>query len=417
MTERLATRKLSRTRKGLLLAVAALLALGAALLSFGPTVDRGKRPTAQDIALARGLIDQVKAAQAAGKPVDLDLDNRELRALSALVTDAAGHRKVAAEVRDGVFTARASLPLVAGLWFNASATIAGTHEGFPEFRLKLGHVPLPPSLSRRSADLARWWLARKGVELPELDRTVRGFEVGASTVSARLALPRSTGLVGHMVSAAGAPVDAKLVARIYCGLAAAEAEPPVDLTALVRRAFHEASEAEPAEYNRAAFVALALHVVGERADPLAPGPDDIRARCPAPAAPVLLRERADLAQHWAFSAALTAVLGEQTASNLGEWKELHDSLPAGSGFSFVDLAADRSGVHLARRAVAPETARATALSLKRISERDLLPDTLVEAPEGLSDVDFSRRFGGIEAERYRRAVAWIDRQLAAAGSR
>lgn len=417
MAERLATRKFSRTRKGLLLAVAALLALGAALLSFGPAVDRDKRPTAEDIALARGLIDQVKAAQAAGEPLELDLDNRELRALSALVTDAAGHRKVAAEVRDGVFTARASLPLVAGLWFNPSATITGTHEGFPEFRLKLGHVPLPPSLSRQSADLARWWLARKGVELPELDQTVRGFEVGASTVSARLALPRSTGLVGHMVSAAGAPVDAKLVAKIYCGLAAAKAEPPADLTALVRRAFRETSETRPAEYNRAAFVALALYVVGERADPLAPGPGDARARCPPPAAPVLLRERADLAQHWAFSAALTAVLGEQTASNLGEWKELHDSLPAGSGFSFVDLAADRSGVHVARRAVAPETARATALALRRVSERDLLPDTLVEAPEGLSDVDFSRRFGGIEAERYRRAVAWIDRQLAAASSR
>src|SRR5690606_1513428 len=121
-------------------------------------------------------------------------------------------------------------------------------------------------------------------------------------VTARLALPRRTGLVGHMVSAAGAPVDAGLVARIYCGLAAANAEPPAELTALVRRAFREASATEPAEYNRAAFVALALHVVSERADPLAPGPDDIRARCPAPAAPVLLRERADLAQHWAFSA-------------------------------------------------------------------------------------------------------------------
>ncbi len=417
MAERLATRKVSRTRRGLLLAVAALLALGAALLSFGPTVDRDKRPTAQDIALARGLIDQVKAAQAAGEPVDLDLDNRELRALSALATDAAGHRKVAADVSDGVFTARASLPLFAGLWFNASAAIAGTHEGFPEFRLKLGHVPLPASLSRRSADLARWWLARQGVELPDLDQTVRRFEVEASTVSARLALPRRTGLVGNMVSAAGAPVDAKLVARIYCGLAAAKEEPPAELTALVRRAFREASEIEPAEYNRAAFVALALYVVGERADPLAPGPGAERARCPGPAAPVMLRERADLAQHWAFSAALTAVLGEETASNLGEWKELHDSLPAGSGFSFVDLAADRSGVHVARRAVAPETARAAALSLQRVSERDLLPETLVTAPEGLSEVDFSRRFGGIEAERYRRAVAWIDRQLAAASSR
>src|SRR5690606_35601168 len=180
-----------------------------------------------------------------------------------------------------------------------------------------------------------------------------------------------------------------LVATIYCNLgkAAGDGSEP-GLAALVRQAFGDTGAAEPAEYNRAAFVALAHYVVGEPAEPLSPAIERVRGRCPPSGAPVLLRDRPDLAQHWALSAALTAVLGEETAMNLGEWKELHDSLPAGSGFSFVDLAADRSGVHLARRAVAPETARATALSLKRISERDLLPDTLVEAPEGLSDVDF-----------------------------
>lgn len=421
MAEQLATRKGSgRHKPGLRAGLSAfvLLALAAALLSFGPSVDREKRPTAQDIALARGLIEQVKSAQAAGTPVELNLDNRELQALSALASDAAGHRNVAAEVAEGIFTARTSVPLVAGFWFNASATISGMHNGFPEFRLKLGRIPLPATASRASADLVRWWLRRRGVGLPALDETVRGFRVNESAVTVRLVLPRRTGLVAHMVSAAGAPVDQALVATIYCNLgrAAGDGSEP-GLTALVRQAFGDTGDAEPAEYNRAAFVALAHYVVGEPAEPLSPAIERVRDRCPPSGAPVLLRDRADLAQHWALSAALTAVLGEETAKNLGEWKELHDSLPAGSGFSFVDLAADRSGLHVARAAVTPRTAAASNRALRAVSEEDLLPRPLLEVPEGLSDVDFDARFGGIDAERYRRAVTWIDRQLAGAAAR
>lgn len=421
MAERLATRRVSgRRRAGRLAGLSALvlLAVAAALLSFGPSIDPTKRPTAEDIALAQRLIERVKTAQAAGTPLELDLDNRELSALSALASDAAGNRDVAAEVVDGIFTARASVPLVAGLWFNASATIAGRHEGFPEFRLKLGRIPLPQTASRSSADLLHWWLRRRGVSLPALDETVRSFRVDESAVAVRLLLPHRTGLVGQMVSAAGVPVDQALVATIYCDLAqATRDEPELRLSALVRQAFRESGHAKPAEYNRAAFVALAHFVVGHAAEPLSPGIDRVRDRCPPSGAPVLLRNRADLAQHWALSAALTAVLGEETAKNLGEWKELHDSLPAGTGFSFVDLAADRSGLHVARNALSPKTAAVSTRTLSAVSEGDLLPAALLEAPEGLSEVDFAARFGGIEAERYRRAVAWIDRQLAAGTAR
>lgn len=413
MAERVSTHWFRSARKAWAFAVLPLLALAAALLSFGPSIDERQRPTAQDIALARDLVQQVRAAQAAGSPVRLDLDNRELQALSTLASDASGERKVGADVHNGVFTARASLPVAGGLWLNASASVAGAHEGFPAFRLKIGRIPLPGAASRWAADLVRWWLARKGVELPELDSTVRSFSVARSTVSAELALPRSTGLVGHVVSAAGTPVDQRLVGRIYCELAhTAGDDAGPRLTSLVRRAFAHRGEADPAEYNRAAFVALAVRVVGERAEPLAPAIGRAGSRCAPPTAPVLLRERADLAQHWALSAALTAVLGEQTAANLGEWKELHDSLPAGSGFSFVDLAADRSGLHVARRALEPQTAAATARALRSVSEQDLLPEELMQAPEGLTDLEFAGRFGGIEARRYREAVGWIDGQLA-----
>lgn len=419
MTERLSTREPSRSRWLRFVAALGLigLALCVATMSLSPSIGEPKQTTVQDVTLARNVIERVRAAQAAGSPIRLRLDNRELDALSTLAGDTSGLERVTAGVDEGVFRTRASIPFAAAMWINTEATVTGTHAGFPELRLRIGRVPLPPSTSRWFADLAHWWLGQKGVDLPAYEQLFRRFDVSRDTVSVELALPRRGGLVGHMMSAAGAPVDNRLVARIYCDLA--EAGPDRaggELEGLVRRAFRRAGQPEPVAANRAAFVALALRVVGERADPLSPSTAAVRAHCPRSPERVTLRDREDLAQHWALSAALTAVLGEQTATNLGEWKELHDSLPAGSGFSFVDLAADRSGLHVARRAMDPETAEATAQALARVSEEDLLPGTLVQAPEGLSDAEFIDRFGGVDAQRYSRAVDWIDRQLAAQNS-
>jgi hypothetical protein len=124
-----------------------------------------------------------------------------------------------------------------------------------------------------------------------------------------------------------------------------------------------------------------------------------------------LRGRTDLAKHWGLSAALAATLGERVAANLGEWKELHDSLPEGSGFSFVDLAADRSGLHVARKALDARSAGSTARFLTSVTEEALLPSVLVRAPEGLSGEEFERVFGSLDHGRYRAAIAWIDQRL------
>jgi hypothetical protein len=247
------------------------------------------------------------------------------------------------------------------------------------------------------------------VQLPELDEVVRHLKVTENRVTAELALPQRTGLIEQLVGTAAVRVDERLVAQIYCRLTPG---PNQQLTALVQQAFADAGGPDIAEYNRAAFVALGFYVVGEQVRPLAPAAADRIQGCAPPAGSVLLRERDDLAKHWAFSAALTAILGERVAGNLGEWKELHDSLPSGSGFSFVDLAADRSGLHVARKALDPRSAGPTVQALRTISEQGLLPDALVQAPEGISDVDFVANFGGLDERRYRDAVNRIDQHLA-----
>ena len=387
------------------------LALSFAFLSGAPSVRYQESATAEDVAAARDLIDQVEAAQD-GSTVRLSLDARHLRAIAILAGEASGSRRVEAEVSSGVFTTRASLHVLGGVWINTAAKVTGTHTGFPTLRLQVGRVALPAVASRWSADLLRWVLLRKGVALPELDQFVRRFSVADNAITADLALSNRHDLIGAVVRAVGAPVNEPLVSQIYCRLARQQLETPAtQLAPLVRQAFERAAGPDPTLYNRAAFVAVALYVVGEQAHSLVPAAVERSRGCPLPAQSVVLRGRADLAKHWAFSAALTAVLGEEASGSLGEWKELHDSLPQGSGFSFVDLAADRSGFHFARKALNAQSARPTALSLKTISDQELLPDVLLDGREGLREALFVTSYGGRDEKRYNDAIARIDKYL------
>ena len=388
-----------------------LLLLGLSFVAFStaPSVRSQERPTAKDLAAARDLIDQLKASQEARSVAHLTLDARQIRTLAVLGGEASGLRRIEADVSDGVLSVRASLRLVGGLWVNTAAAVAGAHDGFPSVHLQVGRVTLPAIASRWSADVVRWLLVQRGVQLPGLDEVVRHVRVAEDSVQAELALPQRTGLIEQLVGTAAAPVDVRLIAQIYCRLTLGQDQ---KLAGLVQQAFADASGPDLTEYNRAAFVALGFYVVGEQVRPLAPAAADRIRRCPSPAGGVLLRGRDDLAKHWAFSAALTAILGERAAANLGEWKELHDSLPSGSGFSFVDLAADRSGLHVARGALSPQSAGRTVRALRTVSEDGLLPDDLAQAPEGFSDAAFVASFGGLEERRYRAAVSQIDQHLA-----
>ena len=61
--------------------------------------------------------------------------------------------------------------------------------------------------------------------------------------------------------------------------------------------------------------------------------------------PTFLYKRIDLAQHFIASAAITSSINGQIAKAVGEEKELNDA-NGGSGFSFIDLAADKAGTRI-----------------------------------------------------------------------
>ena len=63
--------------------------------------------------------------------------------------------------------------------------------------------------------------------------------------------------------------------------------------------------------------------------------------------------RRDLAQHFFLSGYLAAVVGSAAAESAGIAKELADAR-SGSGFSYVDLAADLAGIAFAERVLRRE---------------------------------------------------------------
>jgi hypothetical protein len=92
-------------------------------------------------------------------------------------------------------------------------------------------------------------------------------------------------------------------------------------------------------------------------------------------------------------------------------REIDDSR-RGSGFSFADLAANRTGARFGSDAVSsPDTARRLlARLLAGAGEADVMPD-VAGLPEGLGEAEFARRYGDTSSAAYRDQVAEIDRRI------
>lgn len=126
---------------------------------------------------------------------------------------------------------------------------------------------------------------------------------------------------------------------------------------------------------------------------------------------VTLSKRDDLRLHFIYSATLKLLSDRGASFAIGEFKELLDSNTGGSGFSFVDLTADRAGILFAERATANNlAARAFQQQVIDSVEQGLLPD-LGKLKEGLSEQDFESLYKNVDSEEYQGQVQWIDQHL------
>jgi len=184
------------------------------------------------------------------------------------------------------------------------------------------------------------------------------------------------------------------------------------LTALLGPLFQLARErsvqGDPVAENRALLAVLgywattgeglASQLIGEDSGP----PLRFRAR---------LNRRRDQARHFLISAALAASIDDTAASLAGTLKELGDA-EKGSGFSFIDLAADRAGTRFGRLAVASPklAARLQERIAAGVSDSDIVP-AITQLTEGVELEEFRRRYGDPGSAQYQDVIDSIDRMI------
>lgn len=404
---------------GLPLAVGGLLWLGS---DDAPALQRTAELAPRHVERALQILSRHDPRRRQGgglRVIDLSAEEADLAANYLANQYANGSARVS--LAAGKITVQLSVPSpapLAGRFLNLHAVLRET-EALPVVEaLRLGRLPLPPSLLEYA--FARAVQARQAdAQVRTLASALRGVTVGEHRL--RVRYEWQADLPDRLRRAALPPDDVARIRSYHARLAefvgGADKPPALSLARLlVPLAQHATDRAGRAgggdaeAESRALIAVLAFYVTAQPLGMIAP---DAAAWPRAPRRQVTLGGRGDLAQHFAVSALLAAHAGSPLADAVGVYKELRDAR-GGSGFSFNDLAADRAGTVFGELAVAPGGA-AAALHRRLaagIVERDLMPD-VADLPEFMPEAEFRRRFGGVDAPAYQAMLREIERRIAA----
>ena len=186
----------------------------------------------------------------------------------------------------------------------------------------------------------------------------------------------------------------------------------VRLTTLMQPLFalardRSAGNGQAMDENRAAILVLTAYANGR----------DLAAALGLEAQPprrgVLLGRRVDTAKHF-LGAATMAMSGQGTlVEMIGLAKELHDTHD-GSGFSFVDLAADEAGALFGKSAVRNlEKANRIQQQIGQKADESLFMPLTRDLPESMDAESFASRFKAIDSPEYRGMQSEISRRIRA----
>jgi hypothetical protein len=129
---------------------------------------------------------------------------------------------------------------------------------------------------------------------------------------------------------------------------------------------------------------------------------------------VTIHGRNDLSMHFWVSAALTVLSDERRALTVGIVKELKDSTSGGSGFSFVDMAANKAGIRFAVVATRDaDSARSMQMRILQGGNAYRFVPDISNLSEGISGDQFQAEYGGLGGARTREILAEIDHRISA----
>lgn len=399
-----------------LLVVLAIAALPFALLQPTPAVEGGVSLDAGAVKHARALVrehDPRQLRDGEVRTINISADEIDLVLSYLLHTVGEGSTRVFLAPQ----TLRATLTLrvpanPAGSFLNLELALAQTATLPKLTRLRIGRLELPLPLAT--------WLVQRALATAS---TRAGLALPASLVrvvtfdTARAALryewqSRVVTVFRNQLIPLAEQVRVREFHQQLVGSASRydrvvslpELAAPLFAFALAR-----APHGDPVADNRAALVVLANYVTGRRLAMILPE----AASWPSPRRlSVRIYRREDLVQHFVNSALIAATGGEDLAQTFGLGKEIDDSR-GGSGFSFVDLLADKAGTRFGQSASA---SRAAAIAVQRFASTTFTQDAWIPNPHGLSEnmteEVFKQRYGGVDGGAYRVVLGDIENRLA-----
>lgn len=338
----------------------------------------------------------------------------EMEGAARVLSNGVPRLRLSPRIGDDALAVKGAFRLSGGTWLTAGIRLTQAEDyGYPEISGSIGTLPIPAllfepllAMAHKAAEM------RAGTRFPTTREAILAFETGKGSANIVLDLPQGLLKGVSKLAPSDDAIDGRLANRLYVAAHQQLNGRPLDLPEVYAALFENAPHTGDAArgHARAAMVAAAMLVVGPRAGRLARGGEASLSPVLPATLSVSLAGRGDLAQHFALSAALAASADPAIGQALGTWKELDDSLAGGSGFSFVDLAADRAGLRLGETAADP--ARAGTLRSRFAADApELLPLEALGFTEGMSARTFEGRYSDVSSAEYAEAVARIDAAL------
>lgn len=402
------------------LLTAALAALAYLAIERRPAVSEPAGLSRQEIERVERLLRENDPRTLRGPTYrTLALTAADLSALAGYLAERLGGAAAKVSLGPGEVQLRLTLALPSnpvGGYLNLVARLGSRDSTLVPRELAVGRVPVPSAL-------ARWgwsWLERRLDQDPTLRlarQAVREVRIGPDALRVRyewrpeLADAARDQLVPEPDRRRLAHYQQRLVETLSQTAASGHGAPIATLIQSLGSGPPVSPGADLAADNRALLVVVAAHALGRDLRLLAP---EARPRPRGGTAPLRLRGRVDLAQHFLGSAALSATGGAGIADAIGLSKELADST-GGSGFSFTDLAANRAGVRFGEAATSsPASAEGWRRRVRDgFAEDDVMP-RVDDLPEFLPDREFRARFGGVGSPPYQALIDEIGRRVSAA---
>ena len=408
-----------------LLAVVIIL-LAVVVIEDAPDVTAQAAPSPEDVATARRVVNDVKAAAGPGAAQPLVVTEADIEAVLRLGVRMIPGFRGAVTVEKGMLTMRASVPVpLPGpqRWLNMTVSVPQFEDRVMLRRAELGPVAIPPGLALELGRIGANAVLGGGLGDTAME-AASGMRVAGKTVAVDLKLNEigKNGLLRGVFGALRSGnmpspglIDAYQL-RIREAMEAGELRESGSYLPYLVFTLEAAREGARVEGGADAFTAAIFAlaricgakdfslVVGDMATGSADMSRDWQTDCSR----LTLNGRIDSRRHFTTAAALQAASNRDVSISVGEFKELYDTRYG--GFDFTDMAANNSGIRLANLFMATPIGEWDRLIARIETEADVIIP-YADIPQKMTRAEFADRFGEIDSARYRAILDRIERKI------